>query len=85
MNCLRSFRLRCLSVAAVSLISIQGSIRAQETEPVDIIKVSTELVVFDAQVIDKKSKRTVVLSSEVIICEGAEWDSANKSSGHAQA
>jgi Ca-activated chloride channel family protein len=32
---------------------------AQEKEPVDVIKVSTELVVFDAQVIDKRSKRII--------------------------
>ena len=30
---------------------------AQEKEPVDVIKVNTDLVVFDAQVIDKKSRR----------------------------
>jgi len=51
--------MRCLLIAGLSLISIQGSIRAQEKESVDVIKVTTELVVFDAQVIDKKSKRTL--------------------------
>jgi VWFA-related protein len=30
---------------------------AQQTEPIDVIKVNTDLVVFDAQVIDKKSRR----------------------------
>jgi Ca-activated chloride channel family protein len=32
---------------------------AQEKEPIDVVKVNTDLVVFDAQVIDKKSKRTI--------------------------
>ncbi|HWP53897.1 MAG TPA: VWA domain-containing protein [Pyrinomonadaceae bacterium] len=32
---------------------------AQQQEPMDVVKVSTDLVVFDAQVIDKKSKRTI--------------------------
>lgn len=59
MNWLRSIRLRCLVIAAVSLMSIQGSVRAQQKESVDVIKVTTELVVFDAQVIDKKSKRPI--------------------------
>jgi VWFA-related protein len=33
------------------------AVRAQEIDPNDIIKVNTELVVFDAQVIDKKTHR----------------------------
>ena len=36
-----------------------GPGRAQDKEPIDVIKVSTDLVVFDAQVIDKKSKRVI--------------------------
>jgi Ca-activated chloride channel family protein len=32
---------------------------AQQQEPMDVVRVSTDLVVFDAQVIDKKSKRTI--------------------------
>lgn len=32
---------------------------AQQPEPLDVVKVNTDLVVFDAQVIDKKSKRTI--------------------------
>src|SRR5438270_6915245 len=32
---------------------------AQEKDPIDVLKVNTDLVVFDAQVIDKKSKRIV--------------------------
>jgi len=31
----------------------------QQQDPLDVVKVSTDLVVFDAQVIDKKSKRTI--------------------------
>lgn len=32
---------------------------AQQQDPVDVVRVDTNLVVFDAQVIDKKSKRTI--------------------------
>ncbi|MFN2577385.1 MAG: VWA domain-containing protein [Pyrinomonadaceae bacterium] len=32
---------------------------AQDKEPIDVVKVNTDLVVFDAQVIDKKSKRII--------------------------
>ena len=32
---------------------------AQQQEPVDVVKIDTHLVVFDAQVIDKKHKRTM--------------------------
>jgi VWFA-related protein len=32
---------------------------AQEREPADVIKINTDLVVFDAQVIDKKTKRVI--------------------------
>ena len=31
----------------------------QQTDPIDVVKVNTDLVVFDAQVIDKKSKRII--------------------------
>jgi Ca-activated chloride channel family protein len=31
----------------------------QQQDPLDVVKVNTDLVVFDAQVIDKKSKRTI--------------------------
>lgn len=56
---LKSTRLRCLLFAIVSLAAVCGPVRAQDKEPVDVIKVSTDLVVFDAQVIDKKSKRVI--------------------------
>jgi VWFA-related protein len=59
MNWLRSFPLRCFLIAAICFIGIQASIHAQEKESTDVITVTTELVVFDAQVIDKKSKRTI--------------------------
>lgn len=32
---------------------------AQQPDPIDVVRVNTDLVVFDAQVIDKKSKRTI--------------------------
>jgi len=55
----RSLRLRCLLLALVSLTALCLSVSAQEKEPAEVIKVNTELVVFDAQVIDKKSKRVI--------------------------
>lgn len=59
MSSSRSLRLRCLLLALVSLSALCLSVSAQEKEPVEVIKVNTELVVFDAQVIDKKSKRVI--------------------------
>lgn len=56
---LKSARLRCLVLAVLSLTAVSTSVSAQDKEPVDVIKVSTDLVVFDAQVIDKKSKRVI--------------------------
>ena len=40
-------------------LSIYSRANAQQSEPVDIIKVDTNLVVFDAQVIDKKTGRVI--------------------------
>ena len=54
----RSLHPRRLLIALISL-SVCNSIFTQEKDPVDVIKVSTDLVVFDAQVIDKKSKRVI--------------------------
>ena len=48
-----------LLVASVFLTGVSGVGRAQEKEPTDVIKVNTDLVVFDAQVIDKKTKRVI--------------------------
>lgn len=55
---LRSLHSRRLLITLISL-TVCSSIFAQEKDPVDVIKVSTDLVVFDAQVIDKKSKRVI--------------------------
>src|ERR1043165_5123224 len=38
---------------------LAATVVAQQREPDDVIKVNTDLVVFDAQVIDKKSKRII--------------------------
>jgi VWFA-related protein len=57
MSLFKSTRLRCFLITLLSITAVCGTGRAQDKEPVDILKVSTELVVFDAQVIDKKSKR----------------------------
>ena len=60
MSLLRSKRLACLLVTVLvffASFSITGL--AQEKEPVDVIKVDTDLVVFDAQVVDKKTKRVI--------------------------
>lgn len=47
-----------LSVAML-LAVLPANILAQQQDPLDVVKVNTDLVVFDAQVIDKKSKRTI--------------------------
>src|SRR5437899_3714141 len=46
-----------LLIASLSGVFSQGL--AQEREAIDVVKVNTDLVVFDAQVIDKKTKRVV--------------------------
>ena len=45
----------CFGIA----LSIYSRAHGQQTEPVDVIKVDTNLVVFDAQVIDKKTGRVI--------------------------
>jgi VWFA-related protein len=59
MSLFKSTRLRCFLITLLSVTAVCTSVPAQEKEPVDVIKVSTDLVVFDAQVIDKKSKRII--------------------------
>jgi Ca-activated chloride channel family protein len=56
---LRSACLRYFLVGLVLFTLGSNHCHAQEKDPVDVIKVSTDLVVFDAQVIDKKSKQTI--------------------------
>jgi VWFA-related protein len=46
-------------VVAIPLAVLPADSLAQEKDPLDVVKVNTDLVVFDAQVIDKKSKRTI--------------------------
>src|SRR5438552_16983602 len=48
-----------IAVAVFSLAGVCHTSVAQQKEPTDVIKVNTDLVVFDAQVIDKKSKRVI--------------------------
>jgi VWFA-related protein len=56
----RRVHLSLLFAAIVSLTVFLEPIRAQQQEPADdVIKVNADLVVFDAQVIDKKSKRVI--------------------------
>jgi len=56
---LRLFRIGLIFFwVLVSAMSAPTAV-AQEPDAADVIKVSTNLVVFDAQVIDKKSKRTI--------------------------
>jgi Ca-activated chloride channel family protein len=52
-NLIRFVICLCLSPLALANAS------AQEKEPVDVIKVDTNLVVFDAQVVDKKTGRVI--------------------------
>jgi VWFA-related protein len=57
----RSARTVSLSLAGiiVSLIGIWSPSSAQEQSPADVITVNTDLVVFDAQVFDKKTKQAI--------------------------
>src|SRR5437870_6171183 len=60
MSFLKSIRSPSLLTAiAVLSLALCNTSLAQEKEPTDVIKVNTDLVVFDAQVIDKKSKRVI--------------------------
>jgi VWFA-related protein len=52
-------RLSLLSVIPFALIATCGPCFSQDKEPTDVIRVNTDLVVFDAQVIDKKTKRVI--------------------------
>ncbi|MDX6529043.1 MAG: Ca-activated chloride channel [Blastocatellia bacterium] len=55
-------RLTWLLIPAVLvslIIGLPSKSLAQEKEPVDVLKVETDLVVFDAQVIDKKTRRVI--------------------------
>jgi Ca-activated chloride channel homolog len=45
------------SISVCWSLLVVSAARAQEIDPNDIIKVNTELVVFDAQVIDKKTRK----------------------------
>src|SRR5437660_4585744 len=45
--------------AAVAAVLFAPKLFAQEKEPIDVVKVNTDLVVFDTQVIDKKTKRVI--------------------------
>ena len=61
MSLQRSIRLPFLTTAG-ALVLLTGATSigvAQEKEPTDVIKVNTDLVIFDAQVVDKKTKRVI--------------------------
>src|SRR5437773_11936285 len=45
--------------ATVAAVLFAPKLSAQEKEAIDVLKVNTDLVVFDAQVIDKKTKRVI--------------------------
>jgi len=49
----------CLLVFITTLTGAAATADAQEKDPIDVIRVNTDLVVFDAQVIDKKTKRVI--------------------------
>jgi VWFA-related protein len=51
--------MRLLLAISLFLIAASSTCLAQEKEPVDVIRVNTDLVVFDVEVIDKKTKRIV--------------------------
>ena len=44
-------------IGVCASLLLAQSVRAQEIDPNDVIKVNTDLVVFDAQVIDKKTRK----------------------------
>jgi VWFA-related protein len=52
-------RLFRIGLIFVCVLAGASTAAAQEPDAADVIKVNTDLVVFDAQVIDKKSKRTI--------------------------
>src|SRR5215470_17302484 len=45
------------AICLCALLLISPQVRAQDIDPNDVIKVNTDLVVFDAQVIDKKTRK----------------------------
>lgn len=56
----RSQRFCVASLGVAILLAVSPTIGlAQQPDSIDVVKVNTDLVVFDAQVIDKKSKRTI--------------------------
>ena len=55
----RSYLTRIALIVLPAILLLNATARAQQTEPADVIKVNTDLVVFDAQVIDKKTRRTI--------------------------
>src|SRR2546423_8779176 len=52
-------RLLVFPLIIVALLACASATYSQEKETIDVVKVNTDLVVFDAQVIDKKTKRVV--------------------------
>src|SRR5262249_50730309 len=49
-----------LAVAAVLLAAnFDSTVKAQNKDSIDVVKVNTDLVVFDAQVVDKKTRRII--------------------------
>lgn len=59
MNALRRCCLSPIAFAGLLVFAFNLTTFAQEKDPIDVVRVNTDLVVFDAQVIDKKSKRTI--------------------------
>ena len=55
----RLVRLVSFALAATVAVLFAPNLFAQEKEAIDVVKVNTDLVVFDAQVIDKKTKRVI--------------------------
>src|SRR2546423_14323036 len=52
-------RLLVFPLIIVALLACASVANSQEKEPIDVVKVNTDLVVFDAQVVDKKTGRVV--------------------------
>ena len=52
-------KIRYATIATLLVLLSACANLAQEKERIDVVKVNTDLVVFDAQVIDKKTKRVI--------------------------
>lgn len=48
-----------LVLGAIFAGELPSNLKAQNKDSIDVLKVNTDLVIFDAQVVDKKTRRTI--------------------------